>query len=42
MRVLAGVLSRLYSPSHQVVLYQAAQLPIFEPSIDSGAIAKLP
>lgn len=41
MRLLAEVLGEHYPESHKVALYQAAQLPIFEPSITWTAVSTL-
>jgi uncharacterized protein YabN with tetrapyrrole methylase and pyrophosphatase domain len=42
LRLLASALCKHYPASHQVVLYRASQLPIFEPSITRTALADLP
>lgn len=42
IRLLARALAEHYPESHRVALYRAAQLPIFEPSIDWAAVSELP
>ncbi|HET6266511.1 MAG TPA: SAM-dependent methyltransferase [Acidobacteriota bacterium] len=42
LRVLMEHLCRFYDPSHEVIVYEAAQYPITEPRIDRVPLGKLP
>ena len=42
LRILTEYLCRYYDPSHEVIVYEAAQYPIHDPRMDRIALGKLP